>query len=132
MPLYVQKAKHHALPLLRSFPQFAYLPGRGTWDAICRVFTHAQAVATLCDRWRYNASRRTEGEGARPLLYASCQLFLDLTQAFDKMPRSSLQQAFDRLKIPEDIAGILLQWHQDTQYILLYKGQTATIKILKE
>lgn len=34
MSLFVQHAKHHALPGLIWYPQFAYIPGRGAWQAI--------------------------------------------------------------------------------------------------
>ena len=132
MSLFVTAARAHALPMLCMFPQFAYLPGRGTWDAICRVYSHVREVASMTERWRYNASRsELNAEGPRPMLYGGCQLFLDLTQAFDHMPRSSLMQAFDLLQIPSHVANVLLQWHVDTKYILTYKGQTCTVPTYK-
>lgn len=49
----------------------------------------------MADRWRYNASRLDLNvAGQKPLLYGGCQLFLDLAQAFDHMPRTSLQPAY--------------------------------------
>ena len=131
MSLMVQRARHFALPVLNTLPQFAYLPGRGAWDAICRVHKHAQEVRELSDRWRYHAGRLNRPEGARPTLYGGCQLFLDLTQAFDHMPRQSLQAAFDQLGIPIPLSNVLLQWHTGTKYILNYKGQVRTIRTYK-
>ena len=72
-----------------------------------------------------------QASGTRPLVYGGCQLFLDLTQAFDHMPRASLQQAFELLNIPSSIMGVLLQWHVDTKYILTYKGHTSTVNTYK-
>ena len=132
MSIFVNKARLHALPTLYTYPQFAYLPGRGTWDATCRVFAHVQAVEQLRDRWRYNASYDAPpSAGRKPHLYGGCQLFLDLTQAFDHTPRDSLQQAFELLHIPSPVREILLQWHHDTKYILTYKGHSCTVPTYK-
>ena len=127
-PFFVNRARHHALPTLRTFPQYAYLLGRGTWDAICRVFRHVQAVAQLSERWRYNASRiDSQFTGTR----RRAPVVFGFTQAFDHMPRASLQQAFELLNIPPSIMGVLLQWHVDTKYILTYKGHTSTVPTYK-
>ena len=53
MSIFVNRARQYALPTLRTFPQFAYLPGRGTRDAICRVVHHVQEVEQLSERWKY-------------------------------------------------------------------------------
>ena len=56
MSLFVHSAKLHALPGLLWYPQFAYLPGRGTWEAITRVTAHVREVQELLARWKYDAN----------------------------------------------------------------------------
>ena len=56
MSLFVQHAKHFALPGLVWYPQFAYLPGRGTWEAIARVTAHVREVQSMLARWKYSAN----------------------------------------------------------------------------
>ena len=76
------------------FPQFAYLPGRGTWEAITRVQAHVKAVQGLHQQWKYDAGQVKAPGIKRPLVYGGCQLFLDMTGAFDAMPREHLKEAF--------------------------------------
>ena len=57
MSMFVHEAKKHTLRALTWFPQLAYLPGRGTWEAISRVQAHARAVQALHHKWRYEAGK---------------------------------------------------------------------------
>ena len=79
MSLFAHSAKLHALPGLIWYLQFAYLPGRGTWEAITRVTAHVREVQTLLARWKYDANSTVRGDSGRPKVYGGCQLFLDLT-----------------------------------------------------
>ena len=125
MSLFVQHAKLYALPGLVWYPQFAYLPGRGTWEAIARVTAHVREVQTLLARWKYDANAPVNDRATRPKVYGGCQLFLDLTGAFDAMPREHLRDAFRLLQLPEDIILLLLTWHTETAYIVQWKGLEA-------
>ena len=75
MSLFVHSAKLHALPGLIWYPQFAYLPGRGTWEAITRVTAHVREVQDLLARWKYDANSTVRGDSGRPRVYGGCQLF---------------------------------------------------------
>ena len=121
----VQHAKHFALPELVWYPQFAYLPGRGTWEAITRVTAHVREVQTLLAHWKYDANAPVNDRASRPKVYGGCQLFLDLTGAFEATPREHLWDAFRLLKLPEDIILLLLTWHTETAYIVQWKGLEA-------
>ena len=123
MSLFAHFAKLHALPGLIWYPQFAYLPGRGTWEAITRVTAHVREVQTLLARWKYDANSTVRGNKVR--VYGGCQLFLDLTGAFDAMPREHLWEAFRLLNLPEDLVLLLLTWHTETAYIVQWKGLEA-------
>ena len=125
MSLFVHHAKLHALPGLIWYPQFAYLPGRGTWEAITRVTAHVHEVQALLARWKYDANSTVRGDSGRPKIYGGCQLFLDLTGAFDAMPREHLLDAFRLLNLPEELILLLLTWHTETAYIIQWKGLEA-------
>ena len=125
MSLFVHEARKITLPALTWFPQFAYLPGRGTWEAITRVQAHSREVSELHRRWRYDASQVNGHGGKRPLLFGGCQLFLDLTGAFDAMPREHLAAAFSLLGLPNELTSLLMKWHTETSYIIQWKGISA-------
>ena len=42
-----RQAQASALPLLTCWPQFAHLPGRGTYDAIAKVLLHCEEVRQM-------------------------------------------------------------------------------------
>ena len=125
MSMFVHEAKRHTLRALTWFPQFAYLPGRGTWEAISRVQAHARTVQALHYKWRYEAGKVQVPGEEKPLVFGGCQLFLDMTGAFDAMPREHLQEAFHLLGLPQDLSALLLSWHTETSYIVQWKGLSA-------
>ena len=125
MSLFVHEARKITLPALTWFPQFAYLPGRGTWEAITRVQAHVREVQALHHRWRYDANKRNEMGTQRPLVFGGCQLFLDLTGAFDAMPREHLYSAFALLGLPIELISLLMKWHTQTSYVIQWKGLSA-------
>ena len=55
---------------------------------------HVREVQTLLARWKYDANAPVNDRATRPKVYGGCQLFLDLTGAFDAMPREHLRDAF--------------------------------------
>ena len=122
MSLFVHEARKITLPALTCVPQFAYLPGRGTWEAITRVQSHSREVSELHRRWRYDAGQVNSQGGKRPVVFGGCQLFLDLTGAFDAMPREHLAAAFSLLGLPYDLTSLLMQWRTETSYIIQWKG----------
>ena len=125
MSMFVHEPKKHVLRALTWYPQFAYLPGRGTWEAISRVQAHARAVQALHHKWRYEAGKVQAPGETKPQVFGGCQLFLDMTGAFDAMPREHLQEAFKLLGLPQDLSALLLCWHTETSYIVQWKGLSA-------
>ena len=135
MSLFVHEARKITLPALTWFPQFAYLEGRGTWEAITKVQSHSREVSELHRRWRYDASQVNRQGGKRPQVFGGCQLFLGLTGAFDAMPREHIAAAFSLLGLPYDLTSLLMQWHTETSYIIQWKGlsvQQATYRGVRQ
>ena len=125
MSLFVHEARKFSLPTLTWYPQFAYLPGRGTWEAITRVQAHVRKVQALHHRWRYDANQRADERTTRPQVFGGCQLLLDLTGAFDAMPREHLYSAFSLIGLPHDLISLLMTWHTQTSYVIQWKGLSA-------
>ena len=62
-----REARDWVLEDLTCWPQFAYLPGRGTYDAIAKVILHCEEVQQLLRIHRSTIYTRREG-------WASCEI----------------------------------------------------------
>ncbi|CAE7334464.1 unnamed protein product, partial [Symbiodinium microadriaticum] len=77
---------------LASMPVFAYIPSRGTDDAIARVSDHCRRVRLIHQQQVSNVHTY---RAHKPKLgaYGGLQLAIDLTTAFDTVPRDELGRA---------------------------------------
>ena len=120
-------ARNTVLPQLVSWPQFAYLPGRGTYDAISRVIGHCEAVRSLV-----RSSVNTIYDRRAGLQKVDCvggmQILVDLSGAFDRAPRKLLQKALEDLPLSDSQISLLLSWHLSTPYHFKHAGQIYTIE----
>ena len=91
-------ARNQVLPWLVEWPQYAYLPGRGTYDAICRVIGHCEVVRCLA-KSSVNTIHDTRAGTDRVLCAGGLQILVDLSGAFDRAPRSLLQAALEDLPL---------------------------------
>ena len=110
---------HKALELsfskLCSWPQFAYLPYRSTRDALLRASAHCCEVRLLLEAQGRTIHATTRSQPRLPCA-GGIQLFLDLTRAFDALPRPVLCDALSRVDLTPQLKSILLAWHIDTRY----------------
>ena len=130
--------RHHLLrqlePLLHMLPQFAYARGRGTADALIRARAHLAAVDALirdtqCTRFQQQAGRK----------HRSCvggiSLSLDLSKAFDGVPRHHIYQSMEHCAVPPEIISLVQQLHHRAQYIYYsgeHRGATITTNGIKQ
>ena len=82
-----ERARASVLDILCSTPQLAYLPFRGTADAIARAVHHCQEVAHLITQFQRPAERQNS-QLARTGLIGGALLSLDLSKAFDSVSRT--------------------------------------------
>ena len=113
--LITREAMAHTLPNLVQAPQFAFWPGRSTTDAIARVMDHNRSVNGLLLAQSNKILLQHSGQ-SRLACSGGIQVFLDLTQAFDCVPRDRLNNAILALLPRADLANLLLEWHHDTSY----------------
>ena len=121
-----QEARAMILSDLTCWPQYAYLPGRSTYDAIAKVLLHCEEVKQLLRSTRSTIFDRREGNISLECA-GGLQILVDLKGAFDRAPRLLLQQALLDLPLPASVISLLLAWHQLTPYHLEHGGRKHTI-----
>lgn len=128
LQLVTSKALKMSFPYLCKWPQYAYLPQRSTRDALMRAASHCQQVKALLASQRRSVHDTT---AAQPRLHCvgGIQLFVDLTRAFDTVPRPALAAALERIKLDPQLQSILLAWHIDTNYHIEVNGCSRTIPV---
>ena len=80
--------------LLESYPQFAYLRHRSTADAIKRVSEHCDKIRRSVATDRRTVYSKKAGK-KRQQYVGGVQLALDMSTAFDRLPRESMQAALE-------------------------------------
>ena len=96
-------------------PQFAYLPGRSTSDAIRRVAVHVAKSLHHYHLAGHSLYDMREGKDRLPW-GGGMQVFLDVESAFDAVPRSMLEQALKKHPIDPDLVHLFLKWYSSTPY----------------
>ena len=112
---------------LQQFPQCAYLPHRSTSTALRRVFQHCDKVRGMCAEQTYNLHSKKAGTRYKPFV-GGLQVCLDLSAAFDLLPRRHLATALDLAGVPEDVQQVLLAWLDQAVYHVEHKALTGTVR----
>ena len=99
----VKAASSHMAERLIQFPLFAYTDRRGVFEALCYVFDHCHQVRTNCTMANPSHWQKQAGH-TKPKLTGGLMLSLDLSQAFDKLPRSKLLEGLLNCNCPPSIA----------------------------
>ena len=110
-----------------SSPQFAYVKGRSTQEALRRTFYHCQLVQDLRMRNTRSLHERKAGRTSLPLA-GGLQACLDLSAAFDVVPREGLLEALTDAGVPESPAYILLHWIDRSTYRIQVEHHSADIR----
>ena len=118
-------ARSDCLHRLRRMPQYAYLPYRGVVDAIDRVVRHCQQVRDLTIK--YHRTHPADPSTPNPMFFGGVQISLDLTRAFDALPRAALFESLSRLGVDSAVRQLLETWHHGTRYQISHKGFTKFV-----
>ena len=113
-----------------SKPLYAYITGKSIDGAIARVVQHCahvreqmkHAVPTVHDR------------RSRKKVKACCggaMLSLDLSRAFDEVPRESLSAALAHAQVPPELRDLIIALHVQCVYKVTHKGQTGVFPMRK-
>ena len=121
---------HRIRPLVAAafsaHPQFAYILGRQTADAIDRVHSHSRQTRDRVTSLKPDVFAHKRGQ-AKAKLAGGIQLSLDLNKAFDRLPRCHLATALRRVGASEDVVSLVLYLHQETKMVFSREGLFSEI-----
>ena len=121
---------HHLFEIigevLCSVPQYAYLPGRGTEDALARVLRHCDVVRASCKAQQYPIHHSAQGLQSVQL-GGGLIVTMDLSKAFDMVPRSRLFRCLSSLGVPNFLLDFLHAIYFETSYTFQHRGQTRSL-----
>lgn len=120
MGLVANAIKTQISHVLHRHPQFAYLSGRGTDDAIHRIAHHCREVRQLLSSFDFPVHRQCLGQEC-PELRGGLLLCLDLTRAFDAIRRDKLFQSLSQLGVSSDLINLLKGIYEQTSYDLTHR-----------
>ncbi|CAE7198951.1 unnamed protein product [Symbiodinium sp. CCMP2592] len=106
---------------LEQYPQFAYLCNRSAQDAIQRVTEHCSKVRGKVEQDRHNIYHKKSGK-VRSKYVGGAQMALDMTTAFDRLPRTALQAAMEWAKVDPNLASMILEVHGACRYRIEHEG----------
>ena len=95
---------------LHGFPQFAYAQHRQTADALDRVMSHCFRIRDQLKGQHRSAFRARSGAPNSDLI-GGLQVSIDLTKAYDRLPRRVLRQALERVHAPDSLVELILYIH---------------------
>ena len=111
-----RSARYSCDILLNQMPQYAYVAGRGTAEAIARAVSHQSIAVALGRRTEIGVHDRKEGLCVASLA-GGFQVCLDVDKAFDRVPRHKMLAAAKKYGIDESTVSILAGWHANTPYV---------------
>ena len=114
---------------LAAIPQFAYLQSRQTSDALDRVLSHCHQVRQQLGSYRNSLFDRRAGTQHRHFC-GGLQVSLDLSKAFDRIPRARLHQALLRVGAPPDLASAIMYVHDSAGIVLERYGISETVPLV--
>ena len=124
--LITQKFQKELHPHLIGHPQFAFIAHRSALDAIRKVAIHCIEVRTLLQAQRRTVQQRRDGDECHQVC-GGVQLLLDVSRAFDMLPRAPLFQFIHALPISSQLTSILAEWHSNTTYVVQQADACNTI-----
>eukprot|EP00435_Cladocopium_sp_Y103_P001309 s3830_g1.t1 len=121
-------AMNQTLPLMISFPIFAYVPGRSTLDAILKVTHHCNTVKSMISGQRSTPHSRASGL-VHYRLCGGLQIFVDIQRAFDSVCRRKLFQRLHELHITMDLIQLFTVWHEDSIYHVQHDSDSSPVDV---
>ena len=112
------------------FPQYAYTRGRGTDAAISLIAAHCRRVRASIKGKRLSIHERKEGMLGTPH-FGGCQLKLDMSTAFDRLPRLLLYRSLLWAGASTPLAHAIIEWHNRCQYHVQHGGRKSSIPLIR-
>ena len=116
--------------LTAQYPQYAYMCGRGTDAAISRVSEHCRLIREANKSGRLSLYERASGV-QKQSKSGGGQLKLDLSTAFDLLPRHQLLESLQWSGASRDLISVILAWHDQCRYHVIHGGRESLIHMQK-
>ena len=94
---------------MQPYPQYAYLAGRSTADAVDRAFWHVCQTQTRTGQ-QFTLHHRRAGHAPKTFL-GSITLSVDLSKAFDSISRTHIRSSLEWAGIPTRVIDVVLGLH---------------------
>ncbi|CAE7801944.1 Crnkl1 [Symbiodinium sp. CCMP2592] len=111
-----------AVDYLHEVPQFAYVPHRTLQQALDRVLSHCAAVRTLSTQNQNDPHARRQGKTGLQVC-GGLQLSLDITGAYDYVPRQDLEAALRAAAVPDSLIQAVLLIHAEARLQIQHGSQ---------
>ena len=122
------KLRPYLQQALQSTPQFAYQQDRQTGDALDRVLSHCLLVRSRLQDHRSSVFSRRDGSFCSSFT-GGVQLSLDMSKAYDRLPRARLWEALCRVGAPESLITAIMYIHQEAWLTLERHGESASVEM---
>ena len=117
-------------PYVAQRPQFAYIKGKSIDGAIARVLSHCSSIRAKLQHSCLTVHDRREGRTVSRCL-GGAMLSLDLSRAFDEVPRPALDASLAHAGVPADLRELIMQLHTQCHYAVTHKGQQGHFPMRK-
>ena len=113
-----------------SLPQFAYTIGRRSADALDRVLSHCREVRDASQSYHGSLfQKRSQTAHSHSHFTGGLQLSLDLTKAFDSLPRALLVASLQHVNAPADIIALVLAIHNSASLVLTRYSHSISVSL---
>ena len=120
----------HTEGYLQTRPQYAYIPNKSIDMAVARVSVHCRAIRDALSRAVCSVHDRRAKRV--PLQVAGgVMLGIDLSRAFDEVPRWALLQSLQHAGATEELQRAVMQLHDSCRYRVKHKGHSGTFSMQK-
>ena len=110
----------------QRYPQFAYAQGRQTSDALDRVLSHCCKIRNLLQGKHRSAFQPRSCTSVNGLI-GGLQVSIDLTKAYDRLPRSVLKRALEHIQTPNSLIELILYIHDNARVFIRRHDQSVEI-----
>ena len=111
---------------MQRYPQFAYAQGRQTSDALDRVISHCCKIRNLLQGKHRSAFQPRSSASVNGLI-GGLQVSIDLTKAYDRLPRDVLQRALEHIQTPDSLIALILYIHDNARVCIRRHDQSVEI-----
>ena len=121
-----ERLRPWALQYISDIPQFAYVAGRSLQHALERVVAHCVRVRGMLAGQSINIHAKRSQQKPLPLT-GGCTLSLDISKAYDKLPRSELYQALTHAKVDADLIAIIMAINSEAKLQIRHGGASQVV-----